>query len=362
MVSSIEAAKVPPHQSSKPGCWFEDGDILLQAEDTLFRVHIDSLRKASAVFDDMFSLPQPEVSQKLGDPSEPTDFGGACPLVEMQETAKDMELLLSAIHDSRCVVHADLSGRCYSRSVRVSSFLSKSCGALEYAALLRLTHKFQAESLRKLTVANLLLEFPDTLKAYKHVMADHTESSPPGECCSSHLQATFASWSARAIVLEAARSTDANILLPTMLLMACLEPMEDILDTPESVLSRETLKAIIIGRDRVSHLARLCTFKFLSAARYNHGCKGRCEEYRRRLLHDIELHTNTFDPFHVLDLKKLTTWNLCPDCLSDLKKGYRRGLALAWYNIPHMFRLGTWEALTQEAGLPVSESPVVESP
>ena len=39
--------------------WFEDGNIIFRAENTLFKVHRGILRRQSEVFDDLLTLPQP---------------------------------------------------------------------------------------------------------------------------------------------------------------------------------------------------------------------------------------------------------------------------------------------------------------
>ena len=71
-------------------CWFEDGNIVLRAENTLFRVHKGLLQKQSALFDDLFSLPISE---------DTTDTYEGCPLIVVQETADEMEVFIRAIVD-----------------------------------------------------------------------------------------------------------------------------------------------------------------------------------------------------------------------------------------------------------------------
>jgi hypothetical protein len=40
--------------------WFPHGDLILRAEDTVFRVHSDIVGARSSVFGDMTTFPQPE--------------------------------------------------------------------------------------------------------------------------------------------------------------------------------------------------------------------------------------------------------------------------------------------------------------
>lgn len=90
------AAALPPtaqpHPSESPLCWFDDGNVVLQAEDTLFRVYKGFLRKQSSVFDDMFSLPAAARENEM-------ETFDSCSLVVVQETAKEMELFILALTD-----------------------------------------------------------------------------------------------------------------------------------------------------------------------------------------------------------------------------------------------------------------------
>ena len=68
--------------------WFEDGNVVLQAEDTQFRVHRSHLALHSEIMKDCFSCPQPE--------GAPTVEG--CPLVHLPDSAMDIENLCALIY------------------------------------------------------------------------------------------------------------------------------------------------------------------------------------------------------------------------------------------------------------------------
>ncbi len=68
--------------------WFDDGNVVLQAEDTQFRVHRSHLALHSEIMKDCFSCPQP------GD--APTVEG--CPLVLLPDSATDIENLCALIY------------------------------------------------------------------------------------------------------------------------------------------------------------------------------------------------------------------------------------------------------------------------
>lgn len=67
----------------------KDADIILRTpESNLFRVHKNILSIASSVFRDMLAVPQ--------SPSEEGEFGP--PIVDVQDSAKDLEVLLRMIY------------------------------------------------------------------------------------------------------------------------------------------------------------------------------------------------------------------------------------------------------------------------
>lgn len=72
--------------------WFEDGNLILRAEDSLFRIYSGILSARSSVFKDMFAFPPP---------AEGNDNMDGCPIVEVYDSAEDMTYFLQAILDSR---------------------------------------------------------------------------------------------------------------------------------------------------------------------------------------------------------------------------------------------------------------------
>jgi hypothetical protein len=72
--------------------WFEDGNIVLQAEETLFRVHQSVLSRHSSIFKDTFAMPQP--------PSQENKYTEGCPVLPLSDTAEDINNLLSLLYDN----------------------------------------------------------------------------------------------------------------------------------------------------------------------------------------------------------------------------------------------------------------------
>lgn len=68
--------------------WFHDGSIILQAQKTQFRVHRSVLCNYSKVFQDMFTVPQQEVSAVVD----------GAPLIHVIDKAIDWENVLGVIY------------------------------------------------------------------------------------------------------------------------------------------------------------------------------------------------------------------------------------------------------------------------
>lgn len=66
--------------------WLDDGNVILQAGNTQFKVHKSILSLNSTVFSDMFLAPQPS-----GEP-----LIEQCPIVHLSDTAADVTIMLEA--------------------------------------------------------------------------------------------------------------------------------------------------------------------------------------------------------------------------------------------------------------------------
>ena len=92
----------PDTRSRHADLWFCDGSVVLQAEATLFRVHMSQLSRRSTVFSDMFTLPQPPVMTTHATLVDETYEG--CPVVRLHDLADDVENLLLALYDGPFVL------------------------------------------------------------------------------------------------------------------------------------------------------------------------------------------------------------------------------------------------------------------
>lgn len=86
MVSASSFSESPELRS--PDVWFDDGNIVLSAQNTLFRVFKGILCTNCEIFRDMFAFPQP--------PDADTYDG--VPLVHLSDTAFDMTHFLRELY------------------------------------------------------------------------------------------------------------------------------------------------------------------------------------------------------------------------------------------------------------------------
>ena len=101
-MSESKADEIPPQKRqridnsgdprTRSEYWFEDGNIILQADNILFRIHRSVLSRSSQIFKDAFAMPQP--------PSHENDHIEGCPVVPLADSADDIGNLISLLYDT----------------------------------------------------------------------------------------------------------------------------------------------------------------------------------------------------------------------------------------------------------------------
>ena len=69
--------------------WYEDANVIFQAESSLFRVHKGILQARSSVFRDMFAIPQTTPLD--------SDVMDGCTIVQLPDAAEDIRCFFLAI-------------------------------------------------------------------------------------------------------------------------------------------------------------------------------------------------------------------------------------------------------------------------
>jgi hypothetical protein len=75
--------------------WFPDANLILRAENQLFRIYSGVLGARSSVFRDMVAFPQPAHPEG--------DIMDGIPIVRLHDSAGEVEVFLRAVFDSRYV-------------------------------------------------------------------------------------------------------------------------------------------------------------------------------------------------------------------------------------------------------------------
>ena len=89
----VEPDVAPSADAVRSPIWYDDGNVILQAEGTLFKVHRGVLARSSSVFKDMFSFPQP--------PSTDMEMMDGCPIVQLSDSAKEVGYVLEGIFERK---------------------------------------------------------------------------------------------------------------------------------------------------------------------------------------------------------------------------------------------------------------------
>ncbi|KAJ7816951.1 hypothetical protein B0H14DRAFT_2374338 [Mycena olivaceomarginata] len=121
--------------------WYEDGNVVLQAESKQFRVHWSILTGQSSFFKNLQGLPQPDENQLCVD---------GCPVVELPDSVVDVEYLMKGLYLPFAL----------------------------HRALIRLGRKYAFRDLLDFAVARLTYENPTTIEAYDALLDSDRKYTP----------------------------------------------------------------------------------------------------------------------------------------------------------------------------------------
>ncbi|EPT05797.1 hypothetical protein FOMPIDRAFT_1057394 [Fomitopsis schrenkii] len=109
----MDAPGIPLDFTRDDTFWFEDGSVVLIAQNIGFRVYRELLTLRSEVFRDLFGLPQPQ--------SEESQLVCGCPLIHVSDTSIAFkELLRSLLLGRRYVPDDDPELTCLSYRIRLA--------------------------------------------------------------------------------------------------------------------------------------------------------------------------------------------------------------------------------------------------
>ncbi|KAH9480322.1 hypothetical protein JR316_0006920 [Psilocybe cubensis] len=197
--------------------WFDDGNIVLitQEDPTAFRLHRGVLARHSEVFSHMFELPQ------VLD-SEAESFEG-CQVVYIYDLPLELSNLFNAIYDSPNFTNQDADGFFY------------------LAGILRLTTKYMIEQPRQSAIKYLTQTWSSTLEGHDSMVEIALNSQPVNGLTYPFVHPLH--------VLNLARETDINIVVPSALYFLSLYSLSDILsgDHPKLLLEHPSKPSSILA-------------------------------------------------------------------------------------------------------------------
>ncbi|KAJ7790457.1 hypothetical protein B0H13DRAFT_2689976 [Mycena leptocephala] len=298
------------------GLWFQDCGLIIQAETTLFRVSRDFLAMRSPVFRDMLSMPTPKDAEMMG----------GCPFVCLPDSAEDITYFLKAL----------LYYEFFEPFPAVTTFPI-------LAGVLRMSHKYEVDELRKRALVHLSSCHPTRLEDRKSM---NTTSSWSPKTTSHYLQ-----------VIILARQMDALWILPTAFYQLCdKEMIEDIFaGTPGCSLSSADLLTYVTGLRFLETTGLSAILEFM-CVRTIDGCLHPQECSEARVVKRFEAENwrkyerALFRPYLPFDIWTADDWGelgVCSVCLARMMSLHQAAAELVWSRLPETFQLPPWEELEQ---------------
>lgn len=297
--------------------WFTDGNIILEAEGTQFRVHRGVLANQSSVFGNMFDVPAP--------PDEPTVDG--CPVVQISDSARDVEHLLNVLYN----------------------WVNYSANPLPVPilrAMLRLGHKYDFGQFRKEAISRLEYEFASDMKTFlerqdEYVEIEVTEDSQVLD------------------LLTLARESKLHAVLPSLYLdISRLNSVEEIFDGIQRQdkslyhLPQEDKLILAVGAAKMRAARTHYTLQWLKSVPYQ-ACSStrQCSRSAKNMFFDLSADPVLDDcdaDQGLMDWDASWTENLCKHCDQAARREHNEGRFKFWENLPSYFGLPPWKELTND--------------
>ncbi|CAA7266041.1 unnamed protein product [Cyclocybe aegerita] len=264
--------------------WFDDGNVILQAQQTQFRVHRSMLVRHSTVWKDMFAVLQPE--GKSGSEND-------CPVVHLSDRASDVEHVMAIFYDNL-------------KTFKLKERIQFS----QLSAMLRMGHKYQIKHLCDAVMKILRKDFPQSLDLWDVANLAYQ-------------------FSLKTIMPSAYLAYIATTNLKTILSDASLHP--------------GARTAAILGRDQLSrwmHFTKEITRSQFAASKVRGDCQDhrKCAAGREMIFLGLSLWDD--DDGHLTRLVPLADANgfaICISCSAALRKTHEYIRSGAWSLLPDFF-------------------------
>ncbi|KLO06812.1 hypothetical protein SCHPADRAFT_1002099 [Schizopora paradoxa] len=309
--------------------WFPDGNVVLQTDTYLFRVHKSVLSLHSSVFKDMFELPT--VEDGASDEIMADDTAG---MKALEETYEGVPLVALVGDKGEDVAH--LLRTVYDHGYYISR--SDDHPLCKITAILVLSTKYAFESIRTDVIGHLLKHYPMTLSEFDMVDDDQATVFQDLRCFQ-HFK-----------LLKAALVADADVLLPGLFYVCSDFDLGHIAQSLRETLDKESTWRLLKGRDHLSLAFKRIQWIYLSESeacvKLHAPNQPTFDQFR---LKDPEA-TAVFDTLTLKDVsgdKLVSTWphRVCTNCGERLEKLINEEREKIWEELPSYFALPDWDIL-----------------
>ncbi|KAF8178666.1 hypothetical protein K438DRAFT_1604819 [Mycena galopus ATCC 62051] len=302
--------------------WHKDGSVVLQAQNIQFRVHWGVLSLHSSFFRDMQDLPQP--------PQESDNVDG-CPVIEVSDSAVDVEYLLNALYNPLF------------SSEKVLDF-----GVL--ASLVRLGRKYAFTNLLNTAVELLASENPRDFETYR-ILAGSDYDLPGTHSFSriSNYPGVYFD------IITLARENDLFAILPCAYYRAITLGYDQVIidvlfdslrrnDGTYATLSPVDQRRCVLGRAKLLKAQFAPSYTF-GSLRADSKCINdrKCTIRKKDLLRDLLL---TGQVWALGMLPRVTSE--CSNCDLEFRQAMAAGRQKIWEELPSFFDLPPWSELKNE--------------
>ncbi|KDR77428.1 hypothetical protein GALMADRAFT_245621 [Galerina marginata CBS 339.88] len=299
----------PNALSQHPEFWFEDGNVIIQAESTQFKVHCSVLSSQSEIFKDMFAIPQP---------SNASAESASSPVIILHDSLEDVQNIISLLYDTM---------RIYNRQEKTPLSV--------IGSMLRLGRKYRFKNLVKEALHCLTQDFPSTFDLWDVL---------GGTKCIQFSGSTLFD------VVYLAHEHSIKSILPCLYLMICSQfPLVQIRNGFNRPQSKHLLKtdeplACLSGREKLFRSVSQRTMAWIKRDIVPcEECTQRvkCERRRRGLMNAV-----MDEDIHVVINLVANSWNnnglskgLCPECIKLAQSPYEEERRKIWDELPGYFEL-----------------------
>ncbi|KAI0784160.1 hypothetical protein C8Q75DRAFT_736305 [Abortiporus biennis] len=307
--------------------WFDDGTIVLQAQNVLYRVYAGHLARYSKVFTDMLAIPQSSDSE-----DDSLEKYEGVPLVFLPDSSFDTTNFLMAL------LHPGFHGRLESLKIE------------ELASILRLSRKYIVDILLSQVVGILTQLFPSTLSTHIKI--------------SNEVRLANATTGQLFTIANIAKETGVDILLPSIYYRCCQLELSKVMEDAQT-LDPENLNRIITGRDKLQTLT-LHSFSWLFAEETRNSKKyarlesESCRDWdctREAEVAKVAKTASTttssglnmlLDPLCLMLLCKAIPTTTCEGCRGGISRLATTSALNVWTNLPQTFGLPEWKKLVRK--------------